>query len=582
MIPGKAFLDSLSQKKKIVICLAVVLICNFLLYVDTIHYDFLKDDFRLIVENPRIKDFKAFSESIGSKFFAFPDYPYLHYWRPLSLFSFYIDYQLWGLNPGGYHLTNIIINALNGVLILSIFYVLFSNLVFAFFVSLLFSLHPSHVEAVSWISGRTDLLGAFFVFLSLLFFLLFRKKMNYLFYGLSFLFFILGLLSKENVLLFPLMAAGATFMEQIGSPKKQALLSITKIKNWFYIFPFFVAAGIFIILHNRFSGIGNAIKGFSFGDIPVIIKTVGAYIRIILLPFYPVPHFSMHAFDHNITEYLLYTILGIIILIFLIIKRDNFKATLWSLLFFVFLIPVLDPEIVPSYPKIVTRFAYIPAIIGGVFFLEAVRILRDRRLKRIIASLIILIGVSWGIETVIFQKYFKDKYTHYKGLIPFDPEDNSLVLPWALIKAQDGKNDEALELADRVLKADNESRWLDVSDLAGLLKANLLINKGELEQGKEIAEKILWETKKDEMKYFGFLVLSRYEEKKGNIRGAIETLKKAVKIGKTGDVFFRMAVNYYGLGDYKNAIFFLDQAVKEGGMDSQYEKLREAIKKHLK
>ena len=99
-----------SDKKKIIALLLALFALNFLLYLNTLHYDFLKDDFRLIVENPRIKDFNSFIDSIGSKFFAFPDYPYLHYWRPVTLFSFYIDYQLWGLNASGDHLFNILIH----------------------------------------------------------------------------------------------------------------------------------------------------------------------------------------------------------------------------------------------------------------------------------------------------------------------------------------------------------------------------------------------------------------------------------------------------------------------------------------
>ncbi len=163
------------NKKKTFFFIAALIALNVFLYLNTIHYDFLKDDYRLIVENPRVKDFNTFIGSIGSKFFSFPDYPYLHYWRPISLFSFYIDYKLHGLDPSGYHMTNIILNTLNALLVFFIFFTAFQKIEYAFFVSLFFSIHPSHVEAVSWISGRTDLLGAFFILAAILSFILFLK-----------------------------------------------------------------------------------------------------------------------------------------------------------------------------------------------------------------------------------------------------------------------------------------------------------------------------------------------------------------------------------------------------------------------
>ncbi|UCH93286.1 MAG: hypothetical protein JSV88_23820, partial [Candidatus Aminicenantes bacterium] len=174
-----------SKKKKILLMIVTLVALNLLLYINTINHDFLKDDFRLIVENPRIKDFQSFLNSIGSKFFAFPDFPYLHYWRPMCLFSFYIDYQLWGLKPSGFHLFNILINTFNALLIFLVLYILINKIHYAFLGSLFFSIHPSHVEAVSWISGRTDLLAAFFILLAILFFILFLKKRTVLFYVLT-------------------------------------------------------------------------------------------------------------------------------------------------------------------------------------------------------------------------------------------------------------------------------------------------------------------------------------------------------------------------------------------------------------
>lgn len=552
-----------SDKKKIIVLLLALFALNFLLYLNTLHYDFLKDDFRLIAENPRIKDFNSFIDSIGSKFFAFPDYPYLHYWRPVTLFSFYIDYQVWGLNASGYHLFNVLINAFNALLIFLIFYIVSKKILFSFFVSLFFSIHPSHVEAASWISGRTDLLGAFFILAAILFFILFLKKKNGLFYAFAALFFLLALLSKENSVLFPLLAAGLIFIISAGETDKTGKRMKHILKKCLVTLPFWVMDLIYIVLHNRFSGIQDVLANFSLKDIFVVFKTIGAYFKTILLPFFPTPYFSMHQFDRSHLEYLVYFGLALVVLVLLVVKRDKYKYSLYSLLFFIFLLPVLDPEIVPSYPKIVIRFAYIPAVWAGVFFIETFKLFTSKQLKKVFVALFTLISFIWVFESYSFQGYFKDQYSHYNdvgGLTRHYPEDCSLLLPWALITAQNGDYNKALAVVNRALEVNHKDRWLDVSEMGGLLKANLLVVTGEGDSGKALAESIMGKTRKDEMKYFGHLILSKYHEKKGELSEALRKLERAKEIGETADLYFRTALIYGKMGDYNQALQVLRKA----------------------
>jgi tetratricopeptide (TPR) repeat protein len=561
-----------SDKKKIALMIVVLLGLNIILYINTVSYDFLKDDFRLIVENPRVKDFQSFMNSLGSKFFAFPDFPYLHYWRPLTLFSFYADYQLWGVNPSGYHLFNILINAANGLLVFLVIYVLFKQIHYAFLGSLFFSIHPCHVEAVSWISGRTDLLAAFFIFTAVLFFILFLKKRKIPLYVLTAFFFILALLSKENSALFPLLAVGLVFMVPVkdrtdrtngtnGTDRTDRPDRINWKRGVLLTIPFWMVDFGYVVVHNRFSGVQGVVENFSFKDIFIIIKTIGAYTKVILTPFFPTPHFSMHHFDGNHPEYLVYFVAAVGILVFMWLNREKYKYSLYSLLFFIFLLPVLDPEIVPSYPKIVIRFAYIPALFAGIFFLDTIRFFRNKRLKGIFTGLLVFVGVVWAVEAFTFQDYYKDQHHHYNGLTQYYPEDCSLLLPRALITAQDGDFQKALELVNHALEVNDKDRWLDISEMGGLLKANLLVITGDYEKGKSLAEKILGDTSKDEMKYFGYIVLSRYHDKTANLPAALDMLKKAGNIGETADLFFRTALVYAKMNHFSRALHYVDKAI---------------------
>ncbi|MCP5108164.1 MAG: hypothetical protein GY950_32555 [bacterium] len=553
--------------KKVIFAILIIFILNILLYIGTLRHDFLKDDFRLIVENHRIKDFQSFVESIDTKFFAFPDFPFLHYWRPLTMFTFYMDYKIWGLNPGGFHFFNILVNALNGVLVFLVFYFLSGKTVYSFFISLFFSVHPSHVEAVSWVSGRTDLLAAFFLFSAVLLFILFLSKKKFFYYSLSVVFFILGLLSKENAVLFPLAAVVLVFMNK-------------ERKNFIYILPLVVIDIFYILLHNSFTGVRDVVRGFSLDHIPAIFKTAGVYVKIILAPFFPAPYFSMQEFDGPHPEFFIFFIMGLGILVFIGLKRENYRHTIYSLLFFIFLLPVLDPEIVPSYPKIVIRFAYIPVVFAGVFFMDTLQLFNNKKLKRIFAVLLGVIGCIWAVETIRFQGYFADTDSHYRQLTAIHGNDSSLLLPLALRNAGEGRHGEALELVNRALAVNDRDRWLDVSELGGLLKANLLVLSGDranAAEGKIIASDILAKTTKKEMKYFAHLVLSKFHEKEGNPAAALALLEKAEGIGETADLYFRMTLLCGKTGDYERALGYLEKGRLMNPEMPRYSELKQIL-----
>jgi len=501
---------------------------------------------------------------------------------------------MWGLNSSGYHLTNIAINTANVLLVFLVFYLLFQKINYAFIGSLFFSIHPCHVEAVSWISGRTDLLAALFLLTAAFFFILFLYKKKATIYLLTTFFFLLALLSKENSILFPLITLGLVFIIPYRTSlpfidKEAAVKEVNLSKKWNFphhkhtlllTLPFWVLDFGYILIHNHFSGVQDVVQNFSFKDISVITRTIGAYTKIILTPFFPTPYFSMHHFDQNHLHYFLFFIFAMAILVFMWIYRDKYKFSLYTLLFLIFLLPVLDPEIVPSYPKIVIRFAYIPSVFAGIFFLDTVNFFKNRQLKNILIALLIFIGIIWSIETYLFQEYFKDQHHHYNdstGLTSFYPEDCSLLLPLALMNAQQGNYNKALALVNQALEVNDQDPWLDVSEMGRLLKANLLIINGDRASGKTLAEKIIKETHKDEMKYFGYMILAKYHEKKGDLPEALEMLEKAESIGSTADLYFRKSLIYGKMGNYPLALRYIELAINLNPVQKKYKEFKKFL-----
>jgi hypothetical protein len=163
-----------------------------------------------------------------------------HYYRPLTLFSFYINSIIAGEQSWIYHLTNFLIHTLSSLVLFKILTKSGYNNTLALFFSLLFSVHPLFLNAVVWIAGRNDLLLGLFSLLAL--FSLTSYKDNKKWYKLLlfsiFLFF--AVLSKESAVFFPVICISFWFLskdkKEIGFEDiKVFLLSVASIMLYFVL-----------------------------------------------------------------------------------------------------------------------------------------------------------------------------------------------------------------------------------------------------------------------------------------------------------------------------------------------------------
>ena len=113
------------------------------------------DDLVYIKDNPFIKALSA--ENLSAIFST----NYMGNYHPLAMLSLTIDYQLYGFNPFGFHLTNLFLHILNSLLLLFILKELTGKMLIGAFAALIFGVHAFHVESVAWISERKDVLYTF-------------------------------------------------------------------------------------------------------------------------------------------------------------------------------------------------------------------------------------------------------------------------------------------------------------------------------------------------------------------------------------------------------------------------------------
>jgi Flp pilus assembly protein TadD len=142
-------------------------------------------------------------------------------WHPLTILSHMLDCQLFGLTPWWPHLVNILLHALNSILVFVLLMRLTGAAWRSAFVAALFAVHPFHVESVVWISERKDVLSGFFGLLSLIFYARYAQtrprfenqtaveapmpsdRHPLICYWLALLFLGLGLMSKAMLVTWP-------------------------------------------------------------------------------------------------------------------------------------------------------------------------------------------------------------------------------------------------------------------------------------------------------------------------------------------------------------------------------------------
>lgn len=136
---------------------------SLLVFGQTIRYDFVNFDDDLYVYNtPAIQSGLTIKGIAG----AFTS-PHASNWHPLTTLSHMLDCQLYGLNAGGHHATNIILHTIAVLLLFRVLRQMTGAVRKSAIVAVLFAVHPLHVESVAWVSERKDVLSAVFFFLML-------------------------------------------------------------------------------------------------------------------------------------------------------------------------------------------------------------------------------------------------------------------------------------------------------------------------------------------------------------------------------------------------------------------------------
>jgi len=238
-------------------------------YANAVLNGFVLDDYHIILENPDV---------LGDlNFFAVTDRMSGTYYRPISVFTFWLDHRIFGFWAGGFHLTSVLYHGAVTLLAVQLCRRLFSDQV-ALFAGLIFAVHPVHTEAVTAIANRTEILATGFCLLALLVHLRPGKDGALRIAGENAL-LLLGLLSKESALTLPLMIFAVDWLKPGGRLRVTGPLRVVPaIALYFWIKTAAIGIAGFEAEHGYFYGATLGERIFS------VMAVMWRYVGVLLWP----------------------------------------------------------------------------------------------------------------------------------------------------------------------------------------------------------------------------------------------------------------------------------------------------------
>ncbi len=366
------------------------------------------DDVYTVVWNFPLRDLSNIGQVMGQNLFAAAGKE-SSYFRPLTQFSFGLDFYLWGLNPLGYRLTNLALHLGNAVLV---FYLVksFLPLTQSALVSLIFMIHPVNMQAIAYISSRSDPLFFFFTVLTI--YLWMTEKSSWRFFCLPS--FLLGLFSKEPAV----VTLGLIPLADLSRCASWKEVKNRLRGNWAWYIGFGGVLSAYLILRLWILGYPLLMET-GMGDLTLTerlflaVTLLGRHLTLLLLPvnlaFVHVVFLSLDPFAPEI----LAPFLLLITLVYLAVKLwKKEKAIAFGLGWFLIAIfPVLN--LTPLNLPLMESWLYLPEVGFFILMVSLFSLLVKAKSLRIVAACVIVSllamravvrSADWGNPIRLFEK----------------------------------------------------------------------------------------------------------------------------------------------------------------------------------
>jgi tetratricopeptide (TPR) repeat protein len=508
------------------------------------------DDQYLSLENPFIKSPLLILESF--RHYLFLESFSSHY-RPVQNISYFFDYFFWNTDAYGFHLTNVLLHAVSGVLIFFLLRKLLASLwlrttpvavrdrvqkrmpgisTVAFFIALLWSVHPVHSAAVDYISGRADSLA--FLFAAAGWLLIFRARVakraavRWILFGLAAVSGLLALLSREIACVWiALFLAHVLFVER-NLTKRARLVAVTVS---------LLVVGIYAGMrqlpvsraHPTASGLGAPAQAV------LMARSLGDYTRLM---FYPGnlhmerTILDAHGFENNAswrnsvgTEYL--SLLGLGALAALVagcVRRGKGRTVriFGAAWFLAGYLPISN--LIPLNATVAEHWLYLPSV-GFLIFLAGCAVDLPIRFRRASVAFACVAVVALSARSLVRSTDWADEETFYARTVAAGGSSTRAAANLAEVYSRKGRVKEAERVFRRVLELTPDY------PMARNNLANLLHKQGRKAEAEALFGSSVKAAVENRRDYPGTWVaainLAHMKQAEGDLAGTLKILEQA-------------------------------------------------------
>lgn len=365
-------------------------------YAPSLGNGFVWDDHEVIVSNPLTRHLSSLPVVLSSVDEVVP------YYRPLTRASYLLDYQVFGMNPAGFHAVSLAVHLAAVLAMYWLAALLFQSRAPAFVAALLLAVHPLNAEAVDFIAGRNNLLATLFALLSSAMLVAATRRGSPWLAIASGVAFLFGLGSKETAFAaFPFLLGWVLVAKVRGEPR---------LARWSFLAPHLVALGTYAVARTLvLRSVPPSIAHREPAGLAVrLASTAYAVPRYFELAFFPRDLAIFHTVPVGRPALVAAVWLGLAVVVALVLARPSAGAVAGLCWLGLNLIPLANILPVPTTSLVAERYFYAPGVGLWLLVADGARRLADRVGWRPVGAGIALVAIGLGLRTIGRTREWRD------------------------------------------------------------------------------------------------------------------------------------------------------------------------------
>lgn len=422
----------------------LLVIAVFATYSNVYNFAFLYDDEFLIMKNRFITSFANLGSIFTSSSTGGAGYVDSFY-RPIQIVLYLLVEQILGHETWAFHLLNISLHAMNAILVFQLGRKMGLKSITALLCAAIWSLHPMHTEAVTYMSATADPLHALFILAGLNIAI---PTFSIRRLAIAMGFFLLALLSKESAIVFPALLFTMVFF--FAKRRFHWRTYLPTLPFWLVAGGYFISRFTFLNFNNDFSLYKEAniysenilYRFFTF------LATLPSYVELF---FWPQNLHIDHNFPVFVGFFIFPVIVGTVILALAGLASYFWHWAAWALLWFIASYFPQSGVLIPVNAIFLEHWMYLPSI--GIFISLAKSCESIPKARYILSGIASVVAITFACLTYQQNWVWENPTTLFSHILKFNPGADRVRHNLAMAYSDNGDMDQALEQYNIVLNS---------------------------------------------------------------------------------------------------------------------------------